>query len=205
MAGLALASLPALASANAVLCSTHPGANGLKASDVTFDGSAADDCWGVGSSGGESSNPWASGVWTQLVVDNTPGDGNAATGQAAGVDFTLSATDSGTGTWSLGWKDTGPVNLPFTMDLVVLLSTSSGYASYLFDNQLFQMDGSGAGAFALTFTTAPLGYFAIYQANVTPITTVRTNAVPEPAALALVGVGLLAAAAFRRRRQRQSA
>lgn len=206
--GLAFAALPGLASADEMLCSdagpSQP-AN-LDVADVTFRSGSADDCWGVGATGGESSNPWVAGIWTILASDSDPTDSSAGTGgNVGGVNFTLTATVGNPGVWSLGWTDTGP-NLPFTMDLVVVLSARNvGFASYLFEDELFQTNGSGGGNFVVKLfdqAGAPqLTSFAIYQSDLRRIP--HTN-VPEPTMLALVGIGLLGAAGFRRRRQRQS-
>ncbi len=202
---LALAALPGLASADGILCSkAQPNTIQFSVTDVTFHGSDADDCWGVGTTGQESSNPWVTGGWTPLVSDPNLSDSDpGTTGAAGGFNFSLTATVGPPGVWSLGWTDTG-THLPFTMDLVVVLSAgNAGFASYLFEDELFQTNGTGAGTFLVTFAgTAPLTSFAIYQSDLRQIT--NTN-VPEPTVLALVGIGLLGAAGFRSRRQRPSA
>lgn len=193
------------AGANALLCSLNaPHPNGLAVTDVTFGGSNATDCWGVGTVATEGTNPWVNGIWQLLVTDTTPGDATGASGAAGGVDFSLTTAGTSSGTWQLGWTDTGAPNLPFTMDLVVVLSTGSSFASYLFDNRVFQMDGSGAGAFTLAFnTTSPLSSFAVYQTDLRALPQVTPQAVPEPSMLLLLGVGLVGLSATRLRRHRQ--
>lgn len=192
------------ASANPLTCVASPHIsenNGLDRKDVTFGGNAADDCWGVGDAdGSEGTNPWHSGAWALLASDS-PNDNTSVVGNANGVQFSLLAQSDGV--WGLIWTDLG-THLPLTMDLVVVVATSSGYASYWFDDEVFgKSPDNRSGTFTIAFGNSDsraLDHFAVYRPlDVKLEARIAPQAVPEPAALTLMGAGLIGLAVSRRR------
>lgn len=204
----AVASYSIEASAEPLTCtaSTQITANnGLHRDDVTFGGYVADDCWGVGNAGvSEGTNPWHSGAWALLASDTSPGDSTSVVGDANGVRFSLLATSNGK--WGLNWTDLG-THLPLTMDLVVVVATSSGYASYSFDDEVFGTDpASRSGTFSISFgNSRTLDHFAVYRPQDVKLEArFAPQAIPEPAMLTLMGAGLIGLAVSRRRSRKST-
>ena len=156
--------------------------NGLQRDDVAFGGYVADDCWGVGNAdGSEGTNPWHSGAW-DLLASDSPNDNTSVVGDANGVRFSLYARNNGE--WGLSWTDLGS-HLPLTMDLVVVVATSSGFASYSFDDEVFGTDpASRSGTFFISFgdsSTRTLDHFAVYRPqNVKLEARSGPQTIPEP-------------------------
>ena len=160
-------------SASPTYCSAdgaHP--DDLSKSDMTWQGSNADDCYGV-----VKGNPPGEGDLTFLPEEDIEGTGwgtftflvkadddeNLSTGTFKGVEFTLTANDieqttddieQTTGEWTLSWKNVNDENpgLPITLDFVGNLKAGAGYASYLFESIAFGVDPlEGEGRFTIAF------------------------------------------------------
>lgn len=151
IAGGMLLATPALAVG---YCSTGTANEGITAGDVTFEGTSANDCYGVvagnltGNNGAATLNAmnWG-GDWTYL--DAT--DAQSAT--FMGLDFTISATNGTTGSWTLTGIDTNgtaPLNLPASFDFAIGLKAANEYALWGFDNVM--VDGTTNGSFSIVFT-----------------------------------------------------
>jgi hypothetical protein len=182
--------------------SPHP--DGLATSDVTFEGSDADDCYGV-----------ADGNPTEALIDaitwgdfhqvaKTDEDGGAGTYD--GIAWTITATEApggNSGTWTLMYEADPSVTK--TYDLVAAFKGDIHWAAWLFEAQTFTTDGSGTGTFILNWTNpggqpADLSHLDIY---LSPVDAQQgTPEVPAPAAFVLLGSGLLVFAAIARRRSR---
>ena len=180
--------------------------DGLSESDVTFEMSNADDCYGL-VEGNPSTTPGATlefdkwgDPFTFLVKD----DGGGDSGLFEGVSFSLNVVDLNetSGAWELSWSGEA---LPTTLDFVVNLKGATQYASYLFEGVYFDVDpDTGSGTFQMfTFVnpggqlqTPELSNMSIFARLGEPPTQV-----PAPGALGLMGLGLIGMGLFARRRQ----
>lgn len=184
--------------------------DGMSTNNMTFNGVAANDCYGI-ASGNDSlgdinalANWNGAGTaddWLYQLKDNAPGNATAGTGSFFGVAWTLQASQISPGTWTLS----GVGALPQTLDFVGVLKGSSSWAAYFFDDRT--VTTSNNGTFSIVFTNKggnvpALSHMSLYFRQGGGG---GNNNTPEPGTLALVGAGLIAAAALRRRLVKRAA
>lgn len=201
LAAAGLAATPALA---AGYCSAGTASEGIAAGNVTFEGAAADDCYGVAAGNVTATTGvtllngmnWGTG-WAYL-------DGTDAAGATyMGLAFKVMATPGDSGSWTLAVKDgngTAGLNLPASLDFAVALKAGDEYALWGFDNVV--VDGLDNGVFNILFTNnggsnADLSHLIVFGRESGGGT---ISAVPEPRtyAMLLAGLGLIGFAARRK-------
>lgn len=128
-------------------------------------------------------------------------------GALGGVTFAITAPATNSGTWSVAWSEApGTPNLPLTMDIEVGLFGGSNGSGYLLTNVSFPSNPTtGSGTFDINFLNnggqqPDLSHLTLTGGNVRPST-----AVPEPASIALLGVGMIGTGLIARRRQAKTA
>jgi hypothetical protein len=125
----------------------------------------------------------------------------------SGIDFTVTAPGTNSGTWTVAWTDTNgstPLNLPITIDFEVGLFGGNNGSGYFFDNVLLPISpASGSGTFDINFTNhggqqPDLSHLTLAGGNAAHVDPPVTAT--EPASMAILGLGAVALGLLRRRR-----
>jgi hypothetical protein len=129
-----------------------------------------------------------------------------------GIKFTATA-NAQNGSFAIGWTDingSAPLNLPITLDLMVGLYGGNNGDGYLFRGVtlLAPPDNSGSGTFTITFLNPGGQIPTLSHLDLDGGNAVNTNlllAAPEPASIAVIGVGMAALGAIKRRTRQAKA
>lgn len=196
-------------------------ADNLSLTNVTLNGAAADGCYGVEAGNLQSSavsnstfnsavsdpaGPWYVATNPWQYVDASNGDPLAF----RTIEFEIqNLTGSGaTRAFTLAWEDVSlgvPLDYSFYLDLAVAIKAADRWATWFFDQVLFEADGSAAGSFTITFSgpgggpngppLAGFSHMLVYARNGDPLYPPEQprppTSVPVPGTVALLGIGLL--------------
>lgn len=202
----------------------------LLTSDVSFRNNDSDNCNGY-NSGNDSladvnsitlfpTSGLFGGGWQAMARDNT--DSNSDTvANFLGIEWSLTdMSNVNSGNWTLNVNDTGLANLPVIVDLMAVLKGGPGWAAYLFTGEIFTTSGDSTGRFNIQFhnvngqgevlnSEPGLSHLSVYlrgrecNANDNCGGGGGTGtSIPEPAQLALMGIGFLGMALARRNSRR---
>lgn len=176
-------------------------AQNFSTSNVTFRGADSDACAGifegndVGAKGNGEENLASAfgGTWDLLL--NSDSQLNASLTDFA-VNFTLSEfpAEQTSGSWILSWIGS---DLPIEVDFAAVIKTNNSWAAYLFEDEVFQVSpNSGSGTWESAFANPndslqSLSHFSLYVRDISQPPAVPTSAIPAPATLALLSIGLL--------------
>jgi hypothetical protein len=198
--------------ASAVPCGTTPG---LDTNEVSFRGVDSDNCAGVFPDNVNKSDLpiIIPGLGSEPFTAIVSSDGGPEI--IEGITFSLTADEGSTsGDWLLSFSATPSITEVF--DLGVIVKAGPNYAVYLFEDESFTTNGTGAGTFRVSFTNPggqipDLSHLSVlFRAGEPatgtaqePTTGQQQEPVPGPAPLAAMGIGLVVmalGAGLRRRR-----
>jgi len=198
-----LLSVASLAHADPLLCSSGAAYEGsLDESDVTWEGSDADDCYGAvdGNDSASAVGDAFGGIWEELTKADDIGDSPVtSTGSYMGVDFELTSDNGTSGDWTLSWAENTAGALPLTLDFTVGIKGADSYGLWFFDDITFASDpNTGTGTWSISWlnnggNNPNISHFTLYVRE-------GTTTVAEPATLGLLGLSMLGLGYARRRR-----
>jgi len=216
-----LAATSFIPTANAAL--TSCGTSGsLYKEDITFRSDMSDDCSGVYSGNNsedlatfnaETGITFGGSDWeATLKADNLEGASSTGSTNFLDINWTLSADSGTTGDWNLNIGSPAS-NLPLTLDILTVVKAGTGWAAYLFEDELFDTTGDNAGSFLMRLannggTIANISHLSVYMrdassfscppgqiertiGNVTTCEDPDVTPIPEPAPLFLISTGII--------------
>ena len=189
-----------VASAHAsIIITGDKGSPECQKSDVYLGTAASDHCAGYYPNPG---NPDAettllndvTGLDDWTYIFKTAANEDEGTGEYMGLKFSLDATFTNPGTFTLYWEDTNgavDLNLPLKLDIAFGMKAATSIAYYIFEQELLTDDPyERAGSFTLQINNA-LSHQSLFVRNPTyPDNPNRPEEqVPLPGTLVLLGLG----------------
>jgi hypothetical protein len=131
--------------------------------------------------------------WTYLF--KTAADGDEGTGEYMGLQFSLDATFTKSGTFILYWEDTNgavDLNLPLKLDIAFAMKAATSIAYYIFEQELLTDDPyERSGSFTMQINNALSHQGLLVRNPNSPDNPDEPDIpVPAPGTLALLGLGL---------------